>query len=241
MRVTNGHLLDGRVHYAQPAEGFRSGIEPVLLAAAVPARPGERVLEGGSGAGAALLCLAARVPGITGVGVERDADLAALAATNAVANRFDGLTFIGADLLAAEPPGSFDHAMANPPYHPPSGSASPDPGRNSAKRGEPGLLAAWAYQLARGLRQHGTLTLILPAGLLGECLAAMQAAHCAATAVQPLWPQAGRPAKLVLVQGRRFGRAPLRLLSGLVLHQADGGFTPQANAILRGGAALECG
>ena len=62
--ATDGHLLGGRVSYAQPREGFRSGIEPVLLAAAIPARPGEHVLEGGSGAGAALLCLAARVPGL---------------------------------------------------------------------------------------------------------------------------------------------------------------------------------
>ena len=54
MEVTQGHLLGGRVRYAQPRSGFRSGIEPVLLAAAVPARPGERVLEAGSGAGAAL-------------------------------------------------------------------------------------------------------------------------------------------------------------------------------------------
>ncbi|HJS85951.1 MAG TPA: SAM-dependent methyltransferase, partial [Acetobacteraceae bacterium] len=61
MDVTGGTLLGGRVRYAQPAEGFRSGIEPVLLAAAVPARPGECVLEGGSGAGAGLLCLAARI------------------------------------------------------------------------------------------------------------------------------------------------------------------------------------
>ena len=47
--ITHGHLLDGRVRYAQPAKGFRSGIEPVLLAASIPARAGQRVLEGGTG------------------------------------------------------------------------------------------------------------------------------------------------------------------------------------------------
>lgn len=241
MRVGDGHLLGGRVRYAQPVEGFRSGIEPVLLAAAVPAKAGERVLEGGSGAGAALLCLAARVPRLTGVGVERDAALAELANANAAANGFDGLAFLAADLAAAAPLGSFDHAMANPPYHPPGGSASPDPSRDSAKRAEAGLLAVWVDRLACRLRRHGTLVLVLPAARLPECLTALQAAHCAAAAVQPLWPKAGRPAKLVLVQGRRFGRAPLRLLPGLVLHQANGVFTPQAEAILRGGAALDWG
>lgn len=238
--VTEGHLLGGRVRYAQPAEGFRSGIEPVLLAAAVPARPGDRILEGGSGAGAALLCLAARVAGVSGIGVERDPALAELAAANAAANGFS-LRFIAAELERAELEGPFDHAMANPPYHPMGSSTSPDAARESAKRAPSGLLTAWAQRLGGSLRRHGSLTLVLPAGRVPECLLAMQAAQCPPVAIQPLWPKAGRDAKLVLVQGRRFGRASLRLLPGLVLHEADGSFTPQAEAVLRGGAKLDWG
>ncbi|MCX7381847.1 MAG: SAM-dependent methyltransferase, partial [Alphaproteobacteria bacterium] len=68
------HLLGGRVVHSQPELGHRTGVEPVLLAAFVPARPGERVLEGGSGAGAGLLCLAARVA-VSGLGVEIDAEV----------------------------------------------------------------------------------------------------------------------------------------------------------------------
>ncbi len=98
LEVTQGHLLGGRVRYAQPRSGFRSGIEPVLLAAAIPARPGERVLEAGSGAGAALLCLAARVAGISGLGVERDPALVEIAASNAAANGWGELAFLAADI-----------------------------------------------------------------------------------------------------------------------------------------------
>ncbi len=127
----------------------------------------------------------------------------------------------------------------NPPYHAPSGTASPLPARVQAKRGEPGLLGAWARALAAPLRHRGTLTFILPAGSLPECLDAMAAVGCAASAVLPLWPKPGRPAKLVLVRGVKNGRAPLQLLPGLVLHEADGSFTPAAEAVLRGGAALE--
>ena len=86
MRTTAGGLLDGRVRYDQPVDGYRTGLEPVLLAAAVPARTGQRVLEAGTGAGAGLLCLAARVPGVMGVGIEADADMAALARCNLAAN-----------------------------------------------------------------------------------------------------------------------------------------------------------
>ncbi len=238
--ATAGHLLGGRVSYAQPREGFRSGIEPVLLAAAVPACSGQRVLEGGSGAGAALLCLAARMPGVLGVGVERDPSLVALATRNAAANGAAGLTFLAADLTAmpAKVAGPFDHALANPPYHAPDGTASPLPARAQAKRGAPGLLAAWARALAAPLRHRGTLTFILPAGSLPECLVAIADAGCAASAVLPLWPKQGRPAKLVLVRGVKGGRSPLRLLPGLVLHAADGRYTAEAEAILRDAGTL---
>ena len=107
----------GRVRYAQPRQGFRSGIEPVLLAAAIPARPGERVLEGGSGAGAALLCLAARVPGVRGLGIEQDPALVPLARRNAAGEWSPGLEFIAADIASLPALGVFDHACANPPYH----------------------------------------------------------------------------------------------------------------------------
>ncbi len=237
--VTHDHLLGGRVSYAQPTDGFRTGIEPILLAASIPACRGERVLEGGSGAGAALLCLAARVTDLHGLGVERDPCLVSLATRNAEANAAAGLAFLAADLAALPDTGRFDHAFANPPYHAPEGTVSPLPARAQAKRGAPGLLAAWACALAAPLRHRGTLTFILPAGSLPECLGAMAAAGCAASAVLPLWPKLGRPAKLVLVRGVKGGRAPLRLLPGLVLHEADGRYTPEAEAILRGGAPLE--
>ena len=88
METSAGTLLDGRLHHAQPTAGHRTALEPVLLAAAIPARPGERVLEGGTGSGAALLCLAARVAGLYAVGIERDAAMAALARDNMAANGF---------------------------------------------------------------------------------------------------------------------------------------------------------
>jgi tRNA1(Val) A37 N6-methylase TrmN6 len=237
--VTDGSLLGGRVRYVQPREGFRSGIEPVLLAAAIPARPGERILEGGTGAGAVLLCLAARVQNLRGLGVERDAALVALAEANAAANGMAGLAFLAADLTALGDVGTFDHALANPPYHDPAGTASPSAARAQAKRADRGTLAAWSKAMGSRLRHRGTLTCILPAAVLAGCLAAMEAADCSAGAVLPLWPKTGRPAKLVLVRGIKGGRAPLRLLPGLVLHQDDGQYTPAADRVLRDGQALD--
>jgi tRNA1(Val) A37 N6-methylase TrmN6 len=238
MHLTSGTLLGGRVRHDQPLEGHRTGVEPVLLAAAVPAHAGERVLEGGSGVGTALLCLAYRVPGISGVGIERDAGLAEIARANAAANRFPHLSFVASDLLQFRVGGAFDHALANPPWHAPAGSASPHAGREGAKRGAPGLLAAWARALAAPLRDRGTLTLVIAAARLAECLAALEAAGYGSRTVLPLWPKAERPAKLALVSGVKGGRGPCRLLPGLVLHRPDGAYTDAAEAILRDGAPM---
>lgn len=241
METSEGGLLGGRVRYAQPCQGFRSSLEPVLLAAAVPARRGERVLEAGSGSGAALLCLAARVPDITGVGVERDAELAALARGNAAANGFLGLRFVAAGIAEAGDLGGFDHALANPPYHSQTGTASPDSMRRLAKQGSPELLIEWTGAMAGCLHQRGTLTLIVRDAVLPDALAALAAAGCGASALFPLWRRTGDSSKLAVVRGVKGGRGPFRLLAGLALHGADGSFTPAAEAVLRDGAGLDLG
>lgn len=235
---TEGYLLGGRVRHDQPAEGFRSGIEPVLLAAAIPARPGDHVLEAGTGAGAALLCLAERVGGLQGVGVERDPDLAALARDNARANGRDRLLFVAADIAQLPLTGSFDHAFANPPYHLAPGTASPSAERERAKRADPAMLRIWASALAARLRHRGTLTFVLPTAHLPACLAAMTGAECGIALVVPLWPRSGQISKLAIVRAIRGGRMPMALHPGLVLHQPEGGFTPVADAILRQGSSL---
>jgi tRNA1Val (adenine37-N6)-methyltransferase len=245
--LTHGHLLGGRIRYSQPRTGFRSGIEPVLLAAAIPARAGDHVLEAGTASGAALLCLAARVPGISGVGVELDPALCRIARDNAAANGFSRLSFAAADILGE--PGEilgeaggemFDHVFANPPYHR-QGTRSPDAAREAAKRSRDGQLDAWISVLARSVRSRGTVTVILPAALLPECLHAMAAARCGGSAVMPLWPRQRQEAKLLIVRTVKDSRGPARLLPGLVLHADEGGFTRGAEAILRDGAALGFG
>jgi tRNA1(Val) A37 N6-methylase TrmN6 len=236
--ITADHLLGGRVKYSQPREGLRAAIDPVLLAAAIPARAGENVLEGGTGAGAALLCLAARVPGIRGLGVDREPGLLLLARANAVANGWPDLHFAAGDLAASPIGGSFDHAFANPPYHDEAGTPSPFSEREAAKRSTPGSLPIWVDALAQRLRHRGTLTLILPTGSLAAALAAMHQAKVPAECVFPLWPSSEKPARLMLILGRKHGRTPLVMAPGLILHTSSGAFRPDADAVLRHGAAL---
>ncbi len=233
-----GTLLGGRVHYAQPAAGHRSGLEPVLLAAATPARPGARVLEAGSGAGAALLCLAARVPDLAGLGLERDAALVKLAHANAAANGFAALRFVAGDIESFRAESPFDHAIANPPWHDARGTSGTDAAREVARRGRPGLLAAWTRAMAAALRPRGMLSLIVAAAVVPEAMSALAASGVGSLRLVPFWPRAGVAAKLAILQGIRGGKAPMVLAPGLVLHDADGRFTPAAEAVLREGRAI---
>lgn len=236
METTQGTLLNGRIRYTQPRVGFRTGIEPVLLAATIPARPGQVVIEGGCGAGAGLLCLHARVPGVTLHGIEQDPDLAILAASNAAANACPA-HIIPADLLHTSLP-SADHAFANPPYHRAGGTVPTDPARRAAKHAESGSIAAWIGALAEPLRKLGTLTLIVAVSAMPEAIDAMARHDCAAAALLPLWPKSGRAARLAIIRGVRGGNMPFSMLPGLLLHNDSGGFTPQTETVLRDCANL---
>lgn len=236
--VSQGTLLGGRVTYRQTVTGYRTGIEPIVLAASVPARAGDRVVEAGTGAGAGLLALAARIGDFQGLGIERDPDLAALARDNLAANGLTGIDILCADVTTWRPGAVWDHAMANPPWHDPAGTASPDSGRQGAKFAPAGGLESWCAALGACLRRRGTLSLILPAASLTQGVTALMVAGCAETTVLPLWPHRDEPAKLLILRGIRDGRGASRLLPGVVLHEADGSYTATATRILRQAAPL---
>jgi tRNA1(Val) A37 N6-methylase TrmN6 len=237
-------FLGGRLRLRQPARGFRSGMDAMLLAAAVPAQPGESALELGCGAGAAVLALGTRVPGLTLTGLELQPAYAALARANATLNGLP-LEVIEGD-VAAPPPAlrsrAFDHVLLNPPYHDRAASTrAQDPGRDLA-HGGPAPLPAWLALAARRLRPGGTLTLIQRAARLPELLAALPPT-LGSPELLPLPPREGEPAPTLLLRARKGGRAPFRLLPPLALHGGPPGpdgkdFAPWAVAVLRDGAAL---
>ena len=241
--MTFDALLGGRVRLLQPKDGLRAAIDPVFLAASVPALSEQSVLEVGCGSGAASLCLAARVTGVAVTGLDVQADLVQLARESADLNRMtERVSFVAGDLL--DPPAmirdrQFDHVMANPPFAKSgTGRISPDRAKALASVEGPADLAAWvAFCIAR-VTPGGSVTFIHRADRAGE-VAALFAAGGLATIVFPLG------LKRVLVQGNQ--KSPgsvtsgsVTYMSGLDLHQADGQFSPAADAILRDGRALVC-
>ncbi len=244
--LTCDGFLNGRVRLWQPKDGFRSSVDAVLLAAAVPAQAGDSALDLGCGAGAAVLCLGCRVPGMALAGLELQADYVALARRNAAAN---GMALEVWEGDAADPPKGlraqvFDHVLTNPPYfRPGGGTAARDAGREAALR-EAVPLGLWIGAALRRVRPGGDLVLIQSADRLAEALAALPG-HGAGAEVLPVAPRRGRAATRVILRARKGGRAAFRLLAPLVLHEGAEhlrdaeDLTGEARDVLRSGAPIE--
>lgn len=242
--LSDDRVLGGRVRLRQPLTGYRVAIDPVFLAAAVDAQPGETVLDVGCGVGAASLCLAARVAGVSVTGIDNDPALIATAGGNARENGMaDRVRFLVDDLArpAAELAiAGFDRVMTNPPYcRPGSGRAPRQPGRRTATIEETCGLDVWLGFCVRMVRVGGVVTLVHRADRLDDVLATVRG-RLGGLRVFPLWPGGAepRPARRVLICGRRGSAEPLRLLPGLTLHRPDGRYGEAAEAVLRDAGAL---
>lgn len=237
--ITRDGFLGGRLTLLQPSKGFRAGSDAVLLAAACPARPGQTVLDLGCGVGAAMYCLATRVPDLILTGVERDAPTADLARRNGPAH------VVVADVLDLPPDlrRPFDHVICNPPYFGAGqGRPSLDASREAALReADPGEVARWVDIACRRVAPQGSVTFIARADRLADLLGALR---LGGLVVLPIAGRADAVAGRVIVQGTKDARAPLRLLRPFVMHAGDrhqgdrDQHTPAAQAVLREAQAL---
>ncbi len=234
---TENTVMGGRVKLLQPRRGYRIAVDAVLLAAAVDARPGESVLDLGAGVGAVGLCIGARVPGCDITGIELQPALAALAERNAVLNdAADRVRTLVHDLAHPLPPalGPFDHVATNPPYLSAAvADPSPDPSKALATVESSANLARWLTVATGALKPAGTLLVIHRSDRLEEILVTLARLGWGDVTIKRL-----PPAARVLVRARPASELRRRDAAPLVLHRPGGGYTDEAEAILRHGQPL---
>lgn len=234
--TTDDRLLDGRVHIRQPASGYRVAVDPVLLAAAVPAKIGQHVLDAGCGTGAAMFCLAARIPGVHVTGIEIQPALADYARAGLARNGLETVGRVVTGDIADAASGLFDIVMTNPPFAA-EGTPPPDPSLARAHMESDIDLAAWIGFCLKALKSRGRLVIVQRADRLSDILAALHP-WAGDIHIRPIYPKADQPARRVIVDAGKDRRSPDTLLPGLVLHEADGRFTSAAEAVLRHANAL---
>jgi tRNA1(Val) A37 N6-methylase TrmN6 len=243
--VSEDGFLGGRLRLRQPRRGHRAGHDAVLLAAATPARPGECVVDLGSGVGAAGLAVASRVRGIDLVLVERDGALVDIARTNLAANRIAGRA-IALDVTAPAavfaraglPADSADRVLMNPPFNEPSRhQPSPDGPRRGAHQEDDRTLEVWMRSVRRILKPAGTVSIIWRAEGIARVLAALETGFGGAM-VLPVHPRALAPAIRILARATKGSRAPAALLPGIFLNDEAGDVPDQVQAVLNGTAVL---
>ena len=238
-------FLGGQLRLKQLKSGHRAGHDAVLLAAATPARSGDRVADLGAGAGVAGLAVARRVPGIGLVLVEIDAALAGLARANADANAIhadvivldleaDATAFAAAGLV----PDSVDAVLMNPPFNDPARHrASPDTARGIAHMATATTLSKWVHAARRILKSRGVLTLIWRADGIAEVIAALDHGF-GSLQVLPIHGDARGPALRILVGATKGGRAPTQIHPSLLLNDESGVPNKKVQEILAGKGSL---
>jgi len=242
---TEDAFLGGRLRLRQPRSGHRAGHDAMLLAAATPARSGDRVVDLGAGVGAAGLAVARRVAGIELVLVEIDAGLAELARGNAAANAVPADVIVldvtsAADVFAAAglSPDSVDVVLMNPPFNDPARHrASPDKAREIAHVSTATALERWILAARRILKSGGALALIWRADGLVEVLSALGRGF-GSLELLPVHAEATVPAIRVLIRATKGGKAPLQMHAALVLNDESALPNKQVQDVLAGKGVL---
>ena len=248
---TRDAFLDGKFEVLQMSgSGHRSGLDAILLAAALPIDISGKLADLGSGSGVAGLAAISLRPDLNVQMVENNSQLADLAYQSsklaANAKMKHRIEVLQADVtlsgLKREKAGlhdnSFDFVIMNPPYNDvASNRTSTDILKAEAHMMGEGGLDAWMRTATTILKPRGMLAMIYRASSIGQIIAATQGRFGGLT-ILPIHSRVNEPAKRLLIRATKGSRAPIVFAPPVVIHQDDGSFTTAADAILKGKQTL---
>jgi tRNA1Val (adenine37-N6)-methyltransferase len=222
--ITRDTLLRGRVKLFQPRHGFRSSLDPVLLAG-FSRPPFGRFLDIGCASGALSFLLLAQDEAARGIGVEIQPRLAALAVQGAAENGYaDRMSVVTGDVRAkgVVENQAFDLVAINPPFRPVgAGVISPVSEKAMANHEVTLTLSEWLDVAGAALRSDGRLVTIYPFDRWEDLRSGLAARGFGVRRSRLVLPRAGDAPNRILLEARR-GQAEAQTDSPLAVHDGAG-------------------
>ncbi len=212
--LTHDTFLNGRLKIRQPKSGYRFSIDSVILANLAEIKPGERILDIGTGCGIISLMLAYRHPDITLLGVEIQPDLADIAARNISENNLGHrITIFCRDSRTITPDltaGCVDAVICNPPhFEADSGRVNTDMRVAIARHEIKMTIDDLVLAADRMLTPNGRLIVIYPAWRMPDIIIRMRWVGIEPKRAMMIHSKPGENAIRVMLEGARGGRKGL--------------------------------
>ena len=230
--LTADSFFNGRIQVKQHRSGYRFSIDAVLLASHAKPGPEDTVLDLGTGCGIIPMILAYRNPGIEVYGIEVQTDLADIAALNITENGLDDqITVLCMDMktlnleTTSEP---VDLVVSNPPFRKAeSGRINPNRQRAVARHEIKATLYDVVETGRRMLRTGGRFVMVYLAERMTDILTQMRTAGIEAKSIRTIHSGIETSAKLVLVEGKKGGRAGIKIGPPLIIYRKNGAYTDE--------------
>ena len=210
------------------------GLDSFLLASLPRLKPGWKVCDLGCGTGLLGLLLLQRRRELTVTGLDIQPEAVRLGKLAAAENRVEDRLFFRLEDLrkTALPAGSFDLAVCNPPYFPPSAGPLPKAeARRTARTEEACTLEDVCRAAGRLLRWGGAFCLVHKPERLTDLLCALRGEGLEPKRLRLVSLRPERAPSLLLLEARRGGKPGLAVEEPLILENPDGSPTAELNRI----------
>ncbi len=233
-------LQNGGLRILQKREGFRFGMDAVLLAHFTRLRPGDRVADMGTGTGILPLLMSTMEPTARFFAFEWQPELADMAKRSVRLNGLEErICIFGEDYRNAAcrlGAACMDAVVCNPPYGKqgcanPSESASQRLSRHETEC----TLAETAQACAAVLKNRGRLWIVFPAERLLELADALRQSRLEPKRLRMVCVQANKAPYLALVEAVKSARPTLHWLPALIVRREDGTVTDEISTMYAGG------
>lgn len=231
-------LTDSGLVILQPRRGYHFSLDAVLLARFATLRRGFKVLDLGTGSGVIPLLMSTRQKDLQIVGIEIQAELAALAQRSVALNKMeDRIAIWEGDFkeLGREHHGRWDLVVSNPPYFKiNSGRISGEESAAIARHEIKCRLEDIVRLAAKLLKSKGYFAVIHRPERLGELINLLKQYGLNPTRLKPVYPTLERQATMFLLEAVKGSKEELRLLSPLIVYRTPGCYTEEMEKIFAG-------